>query len=310
MKALITGGAGFIGSHLARLLIEKGHQVTVLDNLMRPKNIYLPETVRFVKGDVRSVEDVDEAIYEADVVFHMAACNIQYSVAYPTEAFDININGTFNVVDSADRHGCKVVFSSSASVYGQAKHFPTEETEPFRPITPYCISKIAGEYILKMKRFEDVPWVALRYFNVYGLKQQVDAYYTSVAVTFIEQALRNDPLLITGDGFQSMDFINVRDIAEANLRAALSPVSGEAINIGSGIETCIIDLAAKIVRLTHSRSEIKTLGASNPSIVQHRRASIEKAERLLGFRPSVSLDPGLEELVSDMGYAKDYIRAD
>lgn len=308
-KVVITGGAGFIGSHLARQLIEGGDEVTALDSLWRPKNEYFPKEARLIEGDVRSVEDVDDALFRADVVFHMAAPNIQYSVSHPNEAFDVMLNGTYNVVDSADRHGAKVVFSSSASVYGEARYFPTDELHPFQPITPYCIGKVAGEHILKMKRFEDLLWVILRYFNVYGPKQQVDAYYTSVIVTFIERALMGEPLLVTGDGSQSMDFVNVKDVAKANIAAALSDVSHETFNVASGTETTILSLAQKIVSLTKSSSEIKLLGNANPSIVQHRRASIEKAEKLLGFKASVGLEQGIEELVADMTYKEDYIRS-
>jgi UDP-glucose 4-epimerase len=302
-KVLITGGAGFIGSHLAHKLVDKEYDVVLLDNLLRGRTEYIDDIVsrkraEFVRGDVRDHKTVFECMKDVKYVFHEASLCINYCFAHPEECLDANINGSYNVFKAAKELGVKrVIFASSASVYGNASHFPTNEDDKLSPLTPYCVSKIAGEYLLKISGVEHN---ILRYFNVYGARQSTDAYYTSVIVNFIKKLTVNEAPTIHGDGMQTMDFINVHDIVEANYLAMLTPRANEVFNVASGKSTSVNDLFKLLARILGRK--IKPIYKPFPAtgkLVIRRQADISRLESI-GWIPRVGLREGLSALVNDV----------
>jgi UDP-glucose 4-epimerase len=304
-RVVVTGGAGFIGSHLSRKLVDMGYHVVILDNLFRGRFDYVEDLVKsgkasFVKGDIRDASLVRETVKGSQYVFHEAAVCINYSLVQPEESMDINIQGTYNVLKAALEAGVKkLVFSSSASVYGNPIHLPMGEDHPLNPITPYCISKITDEFLLKMFSNKGLKYVALRNFNVYGLRQSVDAYYTSVILSFVKKIMNHEPPVILGDGSQSMDFINVYDVVNANVLALESDVENEVFNVGSGESTSVKELAEMIIEIFGENIK-PTYHGETKIIVQRRQADITKIRTVLGFKPEIKLKKGLDEIVSDI----------
>lgn len=258
---LVTGGAGFIGSHLVDLLVEKGHAVYVLDDLSsgRMENLSMHEgsdAIRFIKGDVS--RPMDECLNpgsmkggpEIGAIFHLAArVDVTTSISNPLDDARVNYIGTLNVLDFALRNGVEnMIFSSSAAVYGDVKEIPTPEDAPKSPISPYGSHKLASENILGMfNEHYGMRCTALRFFNVYGPRQDPSNPYSGVISKFIDASLRKDPLIIFGDGNQSRDFVYVRDVAEALYRAYLRSPS-MVLNIGTGRETTVNSLAKTVIR--------------------------------------------------------------
>ncbi|MFH0836261.1 MAG: SDR family NAD(P)-dependent oxidoreductase [Candidatus Micrarchaeota archaeon] len=314
--ALVTGGAGFVGSHLAEALAEKGVNVRVLDNFDRGRIEYLNEarkrgSVEVISGDVRDKHKVEEVMKGVDFVFHEAAVCLNKSVKFPEEAIDVNVWGTTNVVRAAVKENVeKFLFASSASVYGNPRTIPMTEDHGFYPESPYCVSKIAGEYFIKIHaknmdysriQHQEKPldYSIFRYFNIYGLRQPTDAYYTSVILSFIKKFDKNEKPVIHGDGTQTMDFVHVRDIVQANLLALENPqATGETFNVASGTETSINDIVCILNEIfgTDIKPEYKTEVAI---YVKRRLASIDNAREKLGFTPSIALKDGLKEIVDD-----------
>lgn len=304
-NVLVTGGAGFIGSHLVEALVEKGYFVRVLDNLGRGNVKYIQPLIdkgkiEFIDGDVRYSDAVDKSMKDIDYVFHEAAVCINRSLVYPKESIDINLNGSHNVFKAAlDNDVKKVIFASSASVYGEPQILPMSEDHPLNPITPYCVSKIASEYLLKFFARQGLKYFVLRYFNIYGLRQNIDAYYTSVIILFVKRLLNNRPPLIDGDGSQSMDFVNVKDVVRANLLAMESDVVNEVVNVGSGKSTSIAELAQVLIKSVGA--DVKPIFNPRESVlVTHRRADVTKAKKLLGFEAMVNIEEGLNEVAHDI----------
>jgi UDP-glucose 4-epimerase len=305
---VVTGGAGLIGSATVDLLLRdhRPKRVIVFDNLSRGTTANLESALRDPRvvlqdGDVRDRASVDAAIRGADAVVHLAALRITACAADPREAFDVMCAGSFNVVEAAQRAGVrKVVAASTASVYGMADRFPTEETHhPYNNRTWYGASKLMVEALLRS--FNDMyglPYVALRYFNVYGPRMDIHGKYTEVLVRWMERLESGQPPLVLGDGTQTMDFVYVDDVARANLLALTSEVSDEVINVATGVETSLNTLADTLARAMdrHIEAEHGPQRAVNP--VPRRLASTEKAARLLGFRAAVPLDEGLRQLVA------------
>ena len=295
---LVTGGAGFIGSRLVIRLVEKGYFVKVLDNLSRGSiDQILPliksGQIEFINGDIRHKDVVDNAMEGIDYVFHEAATNINRSIKYPGESFDINFNGSYVVFKSAKEHNIKkILFASSASVYGQPDILPMREDSKLNPITPYCICKLSSEYLL---RCFDLKSIIFRYFNVYGSGQHVDAYYTSVINAFQKNLLRGDPPIIIGNGDQYMDFIHVSDIVNANILGLESNVENEIFNVGSGVSTTVKELAYKLIKLMGK--EVDPIFSPRKVIVDTRRADIQKIHKFLSFAPKITLEDGLREIV-------------
>jgi UDP-glucose 4-epimerase len=306
-KVLITGGAGLIGSHIADALIpEDVCEIVVLDNFTRGRRSNLESAmasgrVRVIEGDIRNNDLVRDAMEGVNVVFHQAAIRITHCAEDPRLAIEVLVDGAFNVFEAAsDHHVQKVVAASSASVYGLAEDFPTNEKHhPYNNRTLYGAAKTFNEGLLRsFAEMDGLPYVALRYFNVYGPRMDVHGVYTEVLVRWMERIAAGNPPLILGDGLQTMDFVHVSDIARANILAAKAEISDDVINIASGTETTLRELAAALLRAMNSDLGVEFGRERKVNPVPRRLADVQKAERLLGFRASTTLEDGLSSLVS------------
>lgn len=296
-KYVITGGAGFIGSHIAEYLSGEGHQVVVLDSLRTGFESNLNGlNVQFEKGDIRDEMLVNELVEGANGIFHLAALvSVPESLLKIKECIDINTIGTINMLEAAKNNfGCKVVFSTSAANYGNNPVLPKVETMSPEPMTPYAITKLDGEYYLKMYQDQfNVPTASLRYFNVFGPRQNPKSAYAAAVPIFINKALQNKPITIYGDGLQTRDFIYVKDVVKANILA--STVGNETYNVALGHSTSVLELAEKIIEITNSKSEIQFL-EERPGDIKHSKANPSKFNEL-GFKPDYSIEKALEETI-------------
>lgn len=305
-KILITGGAGFIGSHIARKLVDAGHEVVLFDNLYRGDIAKFDEDIKrkkieFVEGDIRYLPRLLEATKDVDVIYHQAADCINKSLQNPSESFEINVLGTTNVFEAAKHNGIKkVIFASSASVYGDPKSLPMTEDSELSPITPYCSGKLATENIAKFySRFHDIDYVGFRYFNVYGPRQNVDAYYTNVVILFLTRIMNDQSPMINGDGKQSMDFIHVDDIANANILALNEDVKNKIFNIGTNKSTTVAELADILISAS-GKTGIEPIFQGKKSLVKERRADYSLARDELGWEPVIDVKRGMAELAKDI----------
>jgi UDP-glucose 4-epimerase len=297
-NVLITGGAGFIGSHLARAWVKAGANVTVLDNLRSGKRKNLAGIPhRFVDASVEDAGAVRNALKDADIVHHMAALvSVPESMEKPEETERINVLGALNVLNAAKHYGVqKVVFSSTSAVYGLADRPAHSELHLPEPASPYAISKLAGEqYMNLFSQAHGVPTVALRYFNVFGPGQDPNSPYAAAVAIFSERAAANQPIKIFGDGEQTRDFIYVSDVVRANMFAA---ENGNGVyNVSRGDRLTINNLAKTIIQLSGSSSTIE-YAAERPGDVKHSRGNADRL-RALGWGPMVSLEEGLQETLS------------
>jgi UDP-glucose 4-epimerase len=303
MKALVTGGAGFIGSHLVERLVRSGHDARVLDNFSSGKRENLAplgSSVEVIEGDIRSRERVELAASGRDVIFHEAAIvSVPYSVEHPQETHDVNIQGTLNVLEAARRAGVKrVVFASSAAIYGDGPVLPKIEGMLPCPISPYGVEKITGEHYLRVySAHYGVETVALRYFNVFGPRQDPSSPYSGVISVFVDRALAKRTLTIFGDGEACRDFVYVDDIVDANLAAAArDDVSGRVFNVARGERTTLNDLVFMLGRIL--RREIQPEYASpRAGDIAKSVADISRARSELGYEPKVGVEDGLARLV-------------
>jgi len=305
-RVLITGGAGLIGSHIADLLVEENvREIVVLDNFVRGKESNLTSAlssglVRIVTGDIRDRELVQRTMQGVDVLFHQAAIRITQCAEDPRLALEVLVDGTFNVVEAAaNQRVRKVVAASSASVYGLAEVFPTtEEHHPYGNRTIYGAAKTFNEGLLRS--FADMAglrYVALRYFNVYGPRMDVHGVYTEVLIRWMERIAAGKPPLILGDGWQTMDFVHAADIARANILAAKAEVTDEVLNVATGVEVSLRDLARALLRAMGSNLHPEFGPQRKVNPVPRRLADTSKAERMIGFRAQISLEDGLRGLV-------------
>jgi UDP-glucose 4-epimerase len=306
-RILVTGGCGLIGSTTIDLLLRehRPEKIVILDNLARGSLANVEAALKdsrvsLIRGDIRDADVVRRATEGMDAVIHMAALRITACAADPREAMQVMCDGSFNVVDAAHHAGVKkLVAASSASIYGLADHFPTrEDHHPYNNRTWYGASKIMLEGLLRSYHsMYALPYVALRYFNVYGPRMDIHGKYTEVLIRWMERISAGQPPLIFGDGEQTMDFIYIDDIARANVLALQSEQTDEVFNVASGTETSLNQLAAALATVMGS-DLIPVYGPErsvNP--VPRRLASTEKAERLLGFRAGADLEQGLRRLV-------------
>ena len=303
---LVTGGAGFVGSHIIDLLVDEGcRDIVAIDNLVRGRADNLAAAmrrgpVRLVEGDIRDRDLMERLVRDADVVFHQAALRITHCAEAPRMAIEVMVDATFDLLELCVRHEVeKVVAASSASIYGLADQFPTSESQPpYANRTLYGAAKAFNEGLLRS--FHDMyglDYVALRYFNVYGPRMDIHGVYTEVLIRWMDRIAAGEPPLIFGDGSQTMDFIYIEDIARANIFAARADVSDEVFNVASGTETSLNGLAEALLRVMGSslRPEYREERKVNP--VQRRLADTAKARRLLGFAAATPLDEGLRRLV-------------
>jgi nucleoside-diphosphate-sugar epimerase len=298
--ALVTGGAGFIGSHLVERLLLDGLRVRVLDNFSTGSRENLgvgaADRLEVLEGDIRDLAMVERASAGAAVIFHQAAMrSVPRSVADPLGANENNVTGTLNVLEAARRAGVpRVVYASSSSVYGDRPELPKVETQPPAPISPYAVSKAAGEqYATVWKRLYGVDTVGLRYFNVFGPRQDPTSEYAAVIPRFILWALSGQPLQIHGDGTQTRDFTYIDNVVEANCLAARSPdAGGEAFNVGCGDRISLLSIAERLERLL-GHSVQRQHSPPRAGDVPHTLADLTKGKRLLGYSPLVGFDEGL-----------------
>jgi len=299
MKAIVTGGAGFIGSHLCEILLQQGHEVVAIDNLAcgRIENLESFKNqsgFQFVECDIRDKVRLIDLVNEGDWIFHLAGlADIVPSIENPEGYFSTNVQGTFNVVELA-RHinAKKVVYAASSSSYGLADKVPTPETAAIDPQYPYALTKYMGEeLVMHWCKTYNLPAVSLRMFNVYGPRSRTTGAYGAVFGVFLSQKLNNKPFTVVGDGNQSRDFTYVTDVAKAFIRAAESDIEGEAMNIGSGNHYSI----NRLVELLQGEIEYIPKRPGEPDITF---ADVSKIERLLGWKAEVSFEQGVENMLA------------
>jgi len=304
-RVLITGGAGFVGSTIADQLLDRGAaEVRILDNFIRGTRRNLESAgakgkLVVIEGDIRDPETVDSAVAGTDYVFHQAALRITRCAEAPREAIQVLVDGMSNVLDSCVRHKVrKIVAASSASVYGDPSYLPMDELHPFNNRTLYGAGKIANEQMLRAywEMFQ-MPYVAFRYFNVYGPRMDLDGVYTEVLVRWLDAIEAGHPPRIFGNGSQSMDFVYIEDVARANLAGLVSDVSDEVFNVGTGIQTSLNELCHLLLRVSGSSLKPEYCEERKVNNVQARRAGTQKAENTLGFRSNIDLETGLRMLI-------------
>jgi nucleoside-diphosphate-sugar epimerase len=305
-SVLVTGGAGFIGSHLVPQLLKEGHSVTVLDNLSAGKLENLEGVLdhpkfMFQRGDIRDKTIPNEVFDGVDSIIHLAALiDISASVADPIQNHEINVNGTFNILHAAIKHNVKkFVFASSTAVYGDAKTLPLQENIALHPISPYAASKIAGEaYCSAFASCFGLETIALRFFNIYGLRSE-NSPYSGVITKFLQRLIKGEVLTIDGDGEQTRDFIHVSDIVKAVILALEQEgLKGEVFNVCTGVPTSINQLAATLKTVTGKSLKVK-YGPARLGDIRSNYGNPAKAAENLGFKASVNLTKGLQILFEE-----------
>ena len=300
---LVTGGAGFIGSHIAEALVNRGDRVRVLDNLMTGKRenlTHLIGKIEFIEADIRDYTAIRQAAEGVSVIFHEAAIpSVPRSVADPQLSHDVNVNGTFNVLMAARDAGVRrLVFAASSSAYGDTEVLPKIETMMPNPLSPYAAAKLVGElYCQTFTRVYGLETVALRYFNVFGPRQDPTSPYSGVISKFVTALLENQTPTIFGDGEQSRDFTYVANVVDANLRAAEAPEAvGKVMNLGIGERITLNQLLDELQKIIGTKLK-PNYEETRAGDVRHSLADISRAENLLGYRPLVGLAEGLKYTV-------------
>ena len=296
-RVLVTGGAGFVGSNLVARLIAEGARVTVLDDLFTGRRENLPASgFEFVHGSVCDPAIVEEMVGRNDIVFHLAARNIVVSTRNPREDFETNIGGTLNVLLAARAAGTeRVVYTSSTSVYGNPRYLPINEDDHLSALTPYAVSKLAGEnYCMAFYESYGLATTAVRYSNIFGPGQDAANPYCGVVAKFIEALLAGRAPMVHGDGDQTRDFTFVADAVGATVLAATSDRAvGEVFNVGTGIETRVNQLAEILIRITGVKVEPEHIDRRDVDNIRRRVVNIEKTRRALRWVPEVTLEQGL-----------------
>jgi UDP-glucose 4-epimerase len=306
-KFLITGGAGLMGSHIAdRLLAGGAARIVLLDNFVRGSMHNIEEQlkdprVQLVKGDIRNPELLGELATGMDGIFHMAAIRITACAEKPREAMEVMLTGTHNVLQAAvEQKVGKLLYASSASIYGLADTFPTSEKHhPYNNRTYYGAAKIAGEGMVRsFAEMYGLNYVALRYFNVYGPRMDIDGKYTEVLVRWLDRIGEGKTPLIFGDGSQTMDMVNIDDVTDANLLAMESEVTDEVFNVASGTETSLLQLLQTLLKVTGSPLQPEFHAERTVNPVPRRLADTSKARDMLGFTAKVDVEEGLKRLIA------------
>lgn len=303
-SALVTGGAGFIGSHIVDRLVENGFEVTIIDNLTagRLENIGVHKgkgSFRFIEGDIRDWETVKRAVKGVDVVFHEAAfVGAPQSVDNPQLTNDVNVDGTLNLLEASLKFNVdRFIFASSAAVYGEQESLPVKEDAVPCPSSPYAVSKLAAEFYAEVYcKTYGLKTVCLRYFNVYG-PRQLYGPYAAVITAFVDRLMRDKPPTIYGDGYQTRDFINVKDVVEANVLAMEKNCAGEIFNVATGSSLTINKLFKVLQNVMGKRQIEPVYDAQRLGDVRQSCGDISKAEKILGFKPKVSLESGILDFI-------------
>lgn len=298
MKFAVTGGAGFIGNNIVRLLLEHSHQVKVIDNLHTGKieNLSdISEQIQFENIDIRDFEKLSLSLKNVDGIFHEAALtSVPESFEKPQEYYDVNVVGTKNIFDIAEKEEIRVVYASSSSVYGNAKSIPIKENANKKSINPYGQTKLDDEFLVEKYSRNDLSVIGLRYFNVYGIGQTVS--YAGVITKFLENIKNQNPFIINGTGNQIRDFIHVKDIAKANLVAMESKIKNGFFNIGTGISTSINDLSKLMIELSHHEHGI-TYGPTLEGDVEISQADMTFTRKSFNWNHEINLIDGLRDLI-------------
>jgi len=301
MKYVVTGGAGFIGSHLIEKLVKQGDVVTVLDNLNTGKIENLKSVskkINFVQNDIRDFEVLRSLMENVDGIFHQAAmASVQDSFRIPEKFHDVNVNGTENIFKIAKEFGIKVVYASSSSVYGDTSILPTTESDEKRPINPYAKTKLEKDKLAEQYAKNGLKVIGLRYFNVFGPRQSKE--YAGVIKLFLERIQQGLPPLVNGDGLQIRDFVYVDDAVNANILSMESDIDFEFFNIGTGTTISILDLANMIIKF----SGLKIKPIHRPALsgdVRATQADITKVKTMLKWRPTTSIQDWLKSAVLDV----------
>ena len=299
MKILVTGGAGFIGSHIVEYLVQRGDNVTILDNLNTGKIENMSKVknnINFVNGDIRDYKLLESLVNDSDGVFHEAAlASVQQSFKMQDEYFDVNVYGTENILKLAKEYGFKVVYASSSSVYGNPNHIPIKENDDRNPANPYAQTKLEDELLAEKYSEIGVRVIGLRYFNVFGRRQSKE--YAGVIKLFLEKIQQNEDPKINGDGLQTRDFVYIKDVVKANILAMDSNVKHAFLNVGTGSSISIMDLANVVIDA--SGLSLKPYhGPELPGDIRITQADTKLIKKLLGWEPETRLEDWLNEVIS------------
>ena len=299
MKYLVTGGAGFIGSYITKRLVEEEEQVVVIDNLNtgKEKNLEsIKDKIDFVKGDILDKNLLEDITRNIDGVFHQAAlASVQDSFSKPDEYYNVNVNGTENILELAKKNNFKVVYASSSSIYGNPKRIPIEESDEKNPINPYAKTKLEKEELAKIYSKMGVKVIGLRYFNVFGKGQSKE--YAGVLKLFLERIRDKSPPKINGDGTQARDFVHVSDVVNSNIMSMNSDVNHAFFNVGTGTSITILDLAKTIIKSSGLNLE-PVFGPALKGDVQKTTANIDLIKEKIGWKPTVVLEEWIDEIIS------------
>ena len=303
MKILVTGGAGFIGSHIVEYLVQRGDNVIVLDNLSNGKmqNISkVSDDINFVNGDVRDCNLVEQLVKDVDGVFHEAALvSVPESFKMQNEYFDVNVNGTENILKLAKEYGFKIVYASSSSVYGNPKSVPIKEDDDRNPLNPYAKTKLEDELLAEKYSEMGVHIIGLRYFNIFGRRQSKE--YAGVIKLFLEKIQQNKAPIINGDGSQTRDFVYIEDVVKANILAMDSNIKYKFLNVGTGFSISILDLANACIEA--SGLSLKPVhGPQLPGDILDSKADLELIKKSLEWKPITKLEDWLVQVISSRNF--------
>ena len=300
MKILVTGGAGFIGSHIAEYLVRRGDDVTVLDNLItgsKENLTKISDKINFVNGDIRDHKLLEKLVSDTTGVFHEAAlASVQQSFSMKDEYIDVNVAGTENIFKLAKEYGFKIVYASSSSVYGNPKKIPVKEDDERKPINPYAKTKLDGEDLAKKYSEIGVKVIGLRYFNVFGKRQSKE--YAGVIKLFLQRIQQKKSPKINGDGLQTRDFVHIDDVVKANVLAMDSDINHRFLNVGSGLPTSVLDLANLIIEVSGLSLE-PIHGPELSGDVKATQSDIKLIRKLLNWEPKMKLDAWLTKIISN-----------
>ena len=297
-RILVTGGAGFVGGAVTRRLVDAGARVTVLDDLFTGRAETIPTGADFVHGSVTDEDLVNKLVAEHGLIFHLAARNIVASTENPRDDFATNIGGTLNILLAARKSRVdRIVYSSSASIYGNPRSIPINEEDQVVPLSPYAVSKLGGEnYCFAFYESYGLPTASVRYSNIYGPGQRPDNPYCGVVSKFLVDVYAGRPVSIHGDGEQTRDYTYIDDAVEATLLAAIHPrAEGETFNIGTGIETSVNELARGIGVALGKTVDARHIDRRDIDNIRRRVVNIEKARRMLRWTPQVTMERGLAQ---------------
>ena len=299
MRFIVTGGAGFIGSNITKLLLEKNHEILVLDNMHTGKkeNLHHSDKLKFYQVDIRDYSLLEDHIQNIDGIFHEAGLTlVPESFEKPQEYHDVNVNGTENVFKIFKKNNIKVVYASSSSVYGKTEKIPIKENEIKNPINPYGQTKVKKDNLAEKYSKEGCSIIGLRYFNVFGKGQT--GTYAGVITKFLECIKNKTSLTIYGDGKQIRDFVSVEDVANANLQAMLSDIKNGYFNIGTGIPTTILELAEIMIKISNNNI-IPIFKDSRKGDVKLSLANMSNTQKYLNWNSEIKLEEGLRKLISE-----------